>query len=208
MKRNRKPSFRSLSRGARPARAELHGPEEIAGMRAAGNLGERSIEVRNVKQHPGGDGAVEGAARESEVLHVADVRLHSAGLRELHHSLRLIDRHNSGLQLSCHPLRELSLAAADLQDPLRADLGDCLEDDITRVLSLRRGMRPLSSSQPRLVRVLLTDDRRVVKRHGSTIGAPGSPRTPDRPPSHLFTVAPTSPNSPSCREPRAFRPST
>jgi methionyl aminopeptidase len=38
MKRNRKPSFRSLSRGARPARAELHGPEEIAGMRAAGHL--------------------------------------------------------------------------------------------------------------------------------------------------------------------------
>jgi methionyl aminopeptidase len=40
MKRNRKPSFRALarSRSARPVRPEIHGPEEIAAMRAAGHL--------------------------------------------------------------------------------------------------------------------------------------------------------------------------
>jgi methionyl aminopeptidase len=41
MKRNRKQSLRAFgraARGPRPVRAELHGPEEIAGMRAAGRL--------------------------------------------------------------------------------------------------------------------------------------------------------------------------
>jgi len=182
--------------------------EASARPKYAGKLGESSIEIGNVKQHPGGDGAVERAVRELEVLNVAYLRLNAAGPRELHHPLRLIDCHNRGLQLAGHPLRELPLAATDLQDSLRADLGDCLENDLTRVGSLAQGVRLLSGSEARFVRVLLADDRWVVQPQGSTIGAPGSPRTPDRPPSHRFIVAPTSPNSPSCREPRAFRPST
>ena len=42
--------------------------------------------------------------------------------------------------------------------------------------------------------------------HGCRIGVPGIPRPGALPPSHAFTVAPTSPNSPSCTAPRAFRP--
>ena len=42
--------------------------------------------------------------------------------------------------------------------------------------------------------------------HGSRIGVPGIPRPGALPPSHAFTVAPTSPNSPSCTAPFAFRP--
>ena len=49
-------------------------------------------------------------------------------------------------------------------------------------------------------------------RHGSTQrstnGWPGMPRFGALPPSHAFTVAPTSANSPSCRRPVAFLPST
>jgi hypothetical protein len=55
---------------------------------------------------------------------------------------------------------------------------------------------------------LALDELRRVDRHGVTIGCPGIPRRGALPPSHAFTVAPTSPNSPSCRAPFAYRPST
>ena len=42
--------------------------------------------------------------------------------------------------------------------------------------------------------------------HGCRIGVPGIPRPGALPPSHAFTVAPTSPNSPSWTAPFAFRP--
>ena len=161
-----------------------------------------------MEQHPRSDGAVEAAVRKSKVLHVPDLRFDAARSGELDHPLRLVDGDDRGVQLPAHPLRELALAAPDLEDPPRAELGDRLEDDIARVRPLRRGVGRFSSSEASLVRVLLADDRWVVQPQGSTIGAPGKPRTPDFPPSHRFTVAPTSPNSPSCRAPRAFRPST
>ena len=50
---------------------------------------------------------------------------------------------------------------------------------------------------------LALDQLRRVDRHGVTIGCPGIPRRGGLPPSHAFTVAPTSPNSPSCRAPFA-----
>ena len=42
--------------------------------------------------------------------------------------------------------------------------------------------------------------------HGCRIGVPGMPRPGALPPSQAFTVAPTSPNSPSWTAPCAFRP--
>ena len=64
-----------------------------------------------------------------------------------------------------------------------------------------------------LVRVLARTTTGSSKRHieiglGSTNGWPGMPRFGALPPSHVFTVAPTSANSPSCRRPAAFLPST
>src|SRR5207247_904946 len=50
---------------------------------------------------------------------------------------------------------------------------------------------------------LALDQLRRVDRHGVTIGWPGIPRRGGLPPSHALTVAPTSPNSPSCRAPFA-----
>ena len=47
MKRNRKPSFRTAargSRGPRPVRPEIQGPEEIAAMRAAGRLAAKILD--------------------------------------------------------------------------------------------------------------------------------------------------------------------
>jgi methionyl aminopeptidase len=57
MKRNRKQSFRSSlgrgARGARPVRAEVQGPEEIAAMRAAGHLAGRILDEVAALVRPG-----------------------------------------------------------------------------------------------------------------------------------------------------------
>ena len=144
---------------------------------------ESSIEVGNVKQHPGSERALERAVRELEVLH-ADMRIHSTGPRELHHSLRLIDRHNRHLQLAA--IRSaLTLAAADLQDPPWADLGDCLEGDITRVVSLRRCVRPRAASLVSSAyssRTTAGSSSLMARRSGSR--QPAHPGPPAQPPVH------------------------
>ncbi len=128
-----------------------------------------------MEQHPRRNCAVEGAIGKSEVLHVPNVRFDAARSGELDHPLGLVDRDDRDVQLPTHPLGELPFAAADLEDPPRAELGDRLEDEIARVRSLRRGVGRFSSSEASLVRVLLADDRWVVQPQGSTIGAPGKP---------------------------------
>src|SRR5205823_4106325 len=50
---------------------------------------------------------------------------------------------------------------------------------------------------------LALDELGGMDRHGVTIGCPGIPRRGGFPPSQAFTVAPTSPNSPSWRAPPA-----
>src|SRR6266540_3703825 len=66
------------------------------------------------------------------------------------------------------------------------------EHELAQLIGVERAAVPLA-----------LDQLRRVDRHGVTMGCPGMPRRGGLPPSHAFTVAPTSPNSPSCRAPFA-----
>src|SRR5207253_378950 len=134
-----------------------------------------------------------------------------AAARDLDHPLGLVDERQLGAELSDDPLCELALTTADLENASRPELGDRSEEDLPRVRAFRVRVDRLPCGEVRLVRILRADEVRVVKptAHGSTIGLPGNPRGVDLPPSHAFTVAPTSANSPSSWiNPAALRPST
>ena len=79
-----------------------------------------------------------------------------------------------------------------------------------RARSRARARRARPSRAPRRRACAGSAPRRESQAGGqrSTIGWPGMPRDGALPPSHAFTVAPTSANSPSWMRPAAFRPST
>ncbi len=182
--------------------------EPSTGSKDARELPQRAVEVFDVEEHPGGDRAIERLVVELEGLRVADTGIDAPRPGELDHALGLVDGNHLGPELARHPLGELSLAAAHLEDTTRPSIPDRSEHDLARVGALSGRVRSLSRRQLRLVRVLLADELGIVEPHGSTIGVPGIPRRGAFPPSHAFTVAPTSANSPSWTWPAALRPST
>jgi len=139
---------------------------------------------------------------------IADSCVDAARTRQLDHARRLVESDDLGAELGLHTLRKLTLAAADLENPLRGDLDDRPEHDLTRVGARDVRVDSLSRGEPGLSRILLADKRRIVGRdRHSSIGRPGSRLPGALPPSHEFTVAPTSANSPSSWIlPAAFRP--
>ena len=172
--------------------------ELSAGSKNVGELLERTIEVRDMEEHPRRDRAIERSVAEIQPLHVAEPRVDSARRGDLDHALGLIQGDDLGAELAGHPLGELTFPAPDLEDSARLSISNSSEEDFASVWPLAGLVSAFSYGQSRLVRVLLADVARIVQRHGSTIGAPGIPRFGAFPPSHLFTVAPTSANSPSC----------
>ncbi len=166
-------------------------------------------------EDPAGDDAVEFVVVEVEPLDVTDSRVHSSLPRQMHHPRRRVDRDHLGPQLASESLGHRPYAAADLEHALRRRFEHGLEDHVPGIDTLDElVVDRIALVEPLLARELPAHEDRVVQprplvTHGSTIGVPGIPRPGAAPPSHLFTVAPTSPNSPSsCTCPAAFRPST
>ena len=121
-------------------------------------------------------------------------------------------RRRSRVELRCDPLGQLALAAADLEDALRLGLSDRLERDVACVDGPADSARSPSAPRGR-------DSSAYWRRTYLGIVRRGTPpsRLDDRlarhplaaaalPPSHGFTVAPTSANSPSWIRPAAFLP--
>ncbi len=160
-----------------------------------------------MEEHPGGDCAIERLVLELEAC-ASPTRASTPRARASSTMRSDWSTATTSAELARHPLGELSFATPDLDDPARPSIPDCGEHNLTRVEPLSGRVRALSRGQSRLVRVLLADELGIVQPHGSTIGVPGIPRRGAFPPSHAFTVAPTSANSPSWTWPRAFRPST
>jgi hypothetical protein len=185
-----------------------HGDEAAAGPEHPGQLGEGARRVGDVVEHPRRHRAVELARGEAQLLDVADPRVDAAAARELDHPWRDVHGHHLCTELVMDPRRELARAAPHFQHATRRRLGDRVERHLRRVRAGREAIRRPPPLQAPLARVLRSDDAGVVERHGSTIGCPGIPRVGGLPPSHAFTVAPTSANSPSWMRPPAFRPST
>ena len=173
--------------------------EPAAGPRDAGELGERLLEIRNVIQHPVGHGHVERPVIERAGLsrrrharrpHAsAPARPSVARGRRRRHPRRAPPALRSANSPQPHPTsstRRGSGSADRLERRLaRIRAGDALVDRCARHQTVFR-------------RVLLPDTLRVVQpSQGSRIGVPVSRFGGAFPPSQRFTVAPTSPNSPS-----------
>jgi hypothetical protein len=95
-------------------------------------LGERTVELGNVVEHPVGGSAVELAVTERQLLDVTDSCVDPGADRELHHALRQVDRDDADAKLVLHASRERSGPAADLQKAPRPDLSDGFERDVGR----------------------------------------------------------------------------
>ena len=103
-------------------------------------------------------------------------------------------------------LCELARTAADLEHGSRPEICDGLEQELESIRTVGPSIRSAAAHEPRLGRVFVANELRVVQRH-SSMTRPGRRFPGDLPPSHAFTVAPTSPNSPSSWiRPAAFRP--
>ena len=183
--------------------------QPAAGPRDAGELGERLLEIGNVVQHPVGHGHVERRVIEGQGFHVADTRVDSTLARQLDHPWREVDGDDIHAELDQHPLCELTPAASDLQHAPRSSLADRLERRLARIRAGDALVDRCARHQSVFRRVLLSDTLRVVQpSQGSRIGVPVSRLGGAFPPSQAFTVAPTSPNSPSWMWPAAFLPWT
>ena len=100
-------------------------------------------------------------------------RLHPARSGQLDHPLRLVERDHLAAELVRHPLCELAPAAADLEHMLGVALGDGGERDVIRIRPSGGGLDGHPRREPALVRVLPSNEIRVVELlHGSTIGVP------------------------------------
>ena len=157
-------------------------------------------------EHPGGNGDVELAVLERQLLDVRDARVDASLAREVDHVRRQVDGDDLGAGVARDPLRELAPAAADLEHPLGLRLHDRRDERHSRVRAGRRaGERRRPPPETGVIRVFARDERRVIE--------PGQPTAPPvrtarrseprecpcrarGPPSHAFTVAPTSANSP------------
>src|SRR5205085_12133535 len=114
--------------------------------------------------------------------------------------LRLVEADNVRVALAGDPLRDVPAAATGVEHAARRDLGDRLDAERQRIRALRPAVDGGARLQPPLVLVVLAGDVRVVELQARPTNAwPGMPRFGAFPPSHAFTVAPTSANSPSCR---------
>jgi hypothetical protein len=188
----------------------IAGRDEPAGRpENACGLGDCTPHVRDVVEHPTGKGAVEVVVRKRKLFGIGDLRVDAPGLRELDHARRDVDCAHVGAELLCETLRDLAGTAADVENPLRARFGSCSERELLRILAVdERAEDLVALHETLLARVLPANEQRVVELHALRIGWPGIPREGDLPPSHAFTVAPTSANSPSWICPAALRPVT
>ena len=107
--------------------------EPAAGTKDARQLGEPSLEIGDVVEHPVGNDNVERCVLEGQVLHVPLAGVDTALARELDHSWREIDRDNVHTKLDAQPLRELAPATADLEHVARGGLADSLERQLARI---------------------------------------------------------------------------
>ena len=183
------------------------GNEPPAGPKHARELGERAVDVGHVIEHPSGQGTVEhrvAAGRASGRRRRAHRRREHASARPsaaTHRPPRPPPRARGDA------LGGLSRSAADLEHAARRHFGHRRRTrapahrDRSRIgRALRRPTRPRSVAYSSATTTW------VVDLHGWRIGVPGMPRPGAFPPSQAFTVAPTSPNSPSWTCPFAFRP--
>ena len=76
-----------------------HRHEPAAGTKHPRQLGEATVEVGDVVEHPGGERAVERRVLEWKVLHVSDACVDAAAPRQLDHPLGLVDRDHLGAEL-------------------------------------------------------------------------------------------------------------
>src|SRR5918999_140324 len=146
------------------------GNEPSARPKHSRELAQRAAEVFGMEQHPCGDGAVERRALEVQGLHVADTGVHAASSRELDHACGLVDRDDFDAELIQEALSELAPPAPTPHPAPWISAPNRREHNLARVRPLAELMGALPDRQPALVRVLLTHEARVGKRHGSTIG--------------------------------------
>ena len=161
------------------ARRRCH--EAPARPKYAGNLGERSIEVRNVETAPRrrrrsrkSRPRIRGLARRRRALH-------AAGPRELHHSLRLIDRHNSGLQAT----RSASSPSPQPTSRTHCGLTSAIASKTTSRASCPSAEACALFEQLNRPSAYSSRTTAVVKRHGLDDRGSSVRGTLDRPPSHF-----------------------
>src|SRR5919197_4189309 len=138
--------------------------ENAARPQHARELPQTAVELRDVVEHPGREGGVELAVLEWERLHITDARVDALRPLHLDHRLGLVDADELGAQNVDDPLGELPLAAADLEHSARLRGRDRLEGELARIVSLGVDVNRLPSTQLVWRRVLLADERRVVRR--------------------------------------------
>ena len=168
--------------------------------------------IRHVVQHPRRKNNVERRVREGQALNIRDACVHATGSRQLDHSWRLVNSDDQRREFLRHASSKLALTTTNFQHRRRRDLCNSGKRKLACIGPGYIAVRALARSETHLRRVLHRDVRRIVRAsddsidHGVTIGVPGSLPL-GLPPSHAFTVAPTSPNSPFSRiRPAAFLP--
>ena len=160
-----------------------------------------------MEQHPRRDDEVELTVRERQLLRIADACVHASRAGKLDHPLRDVDRDDLDAELRLHPLADLAWTGPDLEHAPRSGRDDLVPHDVSRIRADPVVVERAARLEPGFGGVLAADDVRVVQVAHSSICRPGSFRPGVLPPSHAFTVAPTSANSPSsCTRPAAFRP--
>src|SRR5579872_6622252 len=141
---------------------------------------------------------------------MSEPRVDASLARELDHPRREVDRDDVEPVLAVEPVGELAEPAADVEHAPRREAGDELDRDVVGEPAVgdERPVDGVPRREPFLARVLPLDDERVVDLQRVRIGLPEIPLDGVFPPSQALTVAPTSPNSPSCLAPFAERPCT
>ncbi len=176
----------------------------------ASELAEPAVDVVYVVEHPRGDHGVEGVVGERQGLHVSDACVETARSGKLHHPLGLVDERDVAAKPIAQARGKPTVAATDLEHAPGLHCDERLPENHLGVRAVQFTPERLPGAEVVLLRVLLADELRVVELppHGSTISWPGSRFGGALPPSHAFTVAPTSANSPSWIRPAAFLPCT
>jgi hypothetical protein len=139
------------------------GDEDPAGPNHTRELRQSAVEVLDVVEHPRGDSYVELAVGEREGAYIADTRIDSLRALSLDHRLGLVDADELRADLVGDALCELALAAANLEYAPRLRRGDRLQRELSRIIALGVDVRGLAGPEIVGRRVLLADERRVVR---------------------------------------------
>jgi len=136
----------------------------------ARQLGDSTLDVWDVVQHPGGDGAVERRIVERQLLHVAEHCIDAADARKLDHPFGDVDGTDLGTDLALNAFRELTRPRADFEHTHGLNLGDGPKRHFPGVRAFRIPICLAPAEETPLVCILASDDLRIVVPHGSTIG--------------------------------------